>query len=435
LNKVTQTLEKLQVESLAWDTEFYLREPKKITVTDLLLSFFAMQQTQDYSLENWAMQLSSLIGETVSKQGIKKKLQFRHETFAEAILNASLQSQLNVQLDKLVENELFAQFTNVYLEDSTCIQVPEQFFDFFPGSRNQHGEYAIARVQLRMNLLKENYSKVTLQSLRDNDQKYSADIVSEIQAKELVIRDLGYFSVDAFAQIIARDAHLLTRYLIGTNIYDIETEEAINLTNLLKKSKVDVIDQAILLGRKHKIPMRFVAHRVPDQIKEQRIRKARQDNRRKKPPGADYIEYLGWTILLTTVAEKTWTAKQVLEVYGVRWRIEIVFKAWKSKFNLLVLVKNKNILSPAHITIYLYFFLIWVTLFFTKALFFFTQAVYQKHRKWVSILKFAKIFLQRFFDFMDRDLNEFVDFVAYYSTYDKLKKHRNSMELIYMQIN
>ncbi len=43
---------------------------------------------------------------------------------------------------------------------------------------------------------------------------------------------------------------------------------------------------------------------------------------------------LGWSIFVANVTEEAWGADQIAEIYGLRWGIEIVFKAWKSCFGI-----------------------------------------------------------------------------------------------------
>jgi Transposase DDE domain len=43
---------------------------------------------------------------------------------------------------------------------------------------------------------------------------------------------------------------------------------------------------------------------------------------------------LDWTILLTNVTAQQLSAQQLLEAYGCRWQIEVLFKSWKSHFQL-----------------------------------------------------------------------------------------------------
>ena len=47
-----------------------------------------------------------------------------------------------------------------------------------------------------------------------------------------------------------------------------------------------------------------------------------------------YLKLLDWTILLTNVPAHHATAQQLLEAYGARWQIELLFKSWKSHFQI-----------------------------------------------------------------------------------------------------
>jgi IS4 transposase len=43
---------------------------------------------------------------------------------------------------------------------------------------------------------------------------------------------------------------------------------------------------------------------------------------------------LDWTIFITNVPAEKLSPLQIAKIYGLRWRIEIVFKAWKSHFKM-----------------------------------------------------------------------------------------------------
>jgi IS4 transposase len=43
---------------------------------------------------------------------------------------------------------------------------------------------------------------------------------------------------------------------------------------------------------------------------------------------------LAWNIFVTSVPDSIWSSETVGRVYRVRWRIEIIFKSWKSYFHL-----------------------------------------------------------------------------------------------------
>lgn len=46
--------------------------------------------------------------------------------------------------------------------------------------------------------------------------------------------------------------------------------------------------------------------------------------------------------MVTNVEQKTWSAQQVLEAYQCRWQIEVLFKAWKTHFQIHHLPTTAN---------------------------------------------------------------------------------------------
>lgn len=48
---------------------------------------------------------------------------------------------------------------------------------------------------------------------------------------------------------------------------------------------------------------------------------------------ADYYALLGWTILLTNLPAQSLPPEQMLTLYSLRWRIENIFRAWKSNLH------------------------------------------------------------------------------------------------------
>jgi transposase len=89
---------------------------------------------------------------------------------------------------------------------------------------------------------------------------------------------------------------------------------------------------------------------------------------------------------MTNVPAETWEPRQLLEAYGCRWHVEIIFKCWKSKFDFARLFDKKQSMTPARVVISFYLLLIWLTLFFARWYNFFLIAIYQTKGKIVSLL-------------------------------------------------
>jgi IS4 transposase len=46
-----------------------------------------------------------------------------------------------------------------------------------------------------------------------------------------------------------------------------------------------------------------------------------------------YLELLGWSIYITTITKEIADSTKIYKLYRLRWRIEIIFKAWKGNMN------------------------------------------------------------------------------------------------------
>lgn len=435
--QISTKLSEYQIEELGLSTGFHLRKVRKIDCLNFVTGFFLMLSLGKYSLNKWALHISMLIRKSVSKQAVLKKLQFRHEAFAVQVLARILRLDLQRQSGKALKSRVFAAFNEVYLEDSTCVHLPAQLADFYPGSYSHTGPCATARIQLRLNLLGETYSQLKVQSYRDNDQKHAPDIVPILQAKDLVIRDLGYWTLNSLAQIMAQQAYVLSRYRYGAYVYHAQSGQQIELHKHLRACRrkgISVWDQWVVLGKEAQLPVRIVAIKAPQAVVQQRIRKALKHRDRRANHSQAYMELLAWTILITNVEEHIWSPKQMLQAYGLRWRIEMVFKCWKSKLALAKLFKNTSSPGPAQVTIGLHLFLAWLCMFFVSYFNFFLRAVFRSCRQWLSVLKFADFFKEHFKQLLaSQNLNEFTEIVAHFCTYEKRKSRINQLELLYVK--
>lgn len=79
------------------------------------------------------------------------------------------------------------------------------------------------------------------------------------------------------------------------------------------------------------LPCRLIARRKPpEQVAEQRRRMAQRAREKStRPPSAERLEAAEWLIVLTSLAPSE-TAEQVLELYRLRWQVELAFKRVKS---------------------------------------------------------------------------------------------------------
>jgi len=443
-DKITKKLSKLEIEEGSKATKFIKRKDGKIDGEAYLVGFFMMLLSGGNTLLHWSLQICKLIdGLTLSEQGLERKLSFRHELFAKWLLIKSLQTQLRGCFDEegilefKKEAELLNCFNRVLLQDSTCINVPKNLAPYFPSSYTKKREAATARIQLTTDLLSDTYEDYSLGSFCDNDGKASKDILAIVKPRDLVLRDKGYWSLDVFKELDEKGCYYLSRLKYGVNLYDFGTKKELNLAKILNKASKkgqNTVDKQILLGAKHQLSARLIAIRLPQEVADERRRKAKADRHSKTNHSQDYYERLDWCIFVTNIPEEILTAEQVAKVYRFRWKIEIIFKVWKSKFDFDKMF-DKPSMSPSRAIITFFLLLTWLTLFFVNLYSYFLIKIYQKTKRFISIFKFADFLIIFMQDSIKREQllenpDDFIDLVASSCLYDK-RKRQNQMELIY----
>jgi len=352
---LSQALEKLPLDPLARSSGFRRRKPKKLTPALFAQAACLFVTLSSASFRSWAGLIGLLGGGTLSKQALWERCTDRAAKFLQAILQSLLASLAIHSGLKLPSSLKF--FGRVLLQDSTTLAVSKKLARFFPGARNQRGDQGgLLKIQACYDLLSQSFVHFSLSSYRRNDQAASADVLPLLRAGDLVIRDLGYFVLEILEQIAQAQAYFLSRLRAGVCLWEVDGRTPVNLLALLRRH--GSLDREFCFGDK-RVRARLVAVRLPAEVAAQRRRLARQNRDRRCPPSAERLALLDWAIFITNVPRSVWSAQTVAKMYGVRWRIEIVFKAWKSHFAMAEMPAG----SKAQVESCIYAKLIFITLF------------------------------------------------------------------------
>jgi hypothetical protein len=376
-----------EIGKIALRSGFMKRRPRKIEPSAFLQALVLMACTPAFSMRALAIQLGLLSCNVVSKVAVFLRMKPAVTDFVrEALLNSvSAMSRLKEEIGK----GMFASFRRVLLQDSTILSLPPKLANFFPGSKNQSGKTsALLRLQTTYNALTETFVSFQLTPYACNDQCASPFILDTLQDGDLVIRDLGYSSLRVFRAIGEKKAFYLSRYFHTIGLFH-PTGKRFDLLGILKKH--GTLDQELLAGREERLPVRVVAIPVPGPIAGERRRKLLYSRDKRLNPNPTHLALLGWEIFLTNIPQKIWDAKTACRIYGVRGRIEIIFKSWKSHFKIHAFDHP----TPTEVELLIYARLIYITLFHSC---FFTQLatfVYNTTGQHLSVLKTADFFSQR----------------------------------------
>ena len=315
-----------EVMKFAFESGFCKRNSGKITAPDFLLHFCFQSLKGTVSYNDLAAKIESQTGVNASRQAYHQRMGNECDAFFQSVLETVMLSKHQTEdVQKLIKVK---QFKRILVQDSTVIRLPLRLFEQFSGVKNAHTSVCNARIQGIYDLISQKFIAFSIDSYSKNDVSVTLDI--PVEPGDLVLRDRGYFTVQAMDELKSQGADSIFRYKHKTAFFDIENNEEINLLKYLKEN--GSIDTMILAGSKEKHKVRIMAAPVSEEIANVRRMKAKKESKSKNP-SKEYLELMSWNIFVITISTPEITFETVLKIYGLRWRIENIFKTWKSNFN------------------------------------------------------------------------------------------------------
>ena len=413
------------INQIAIETGFLKRQPKKITPSSFVLGFIQCCAKSTYSFSQWAIQIGWLIESTVSKQAVFDRINETAVEFIAGLLKHCLQNKLLDDCKCNIPTPIFSPFGKILLQDSTTLNLSQSLADQFPGNKSKGLQKAVARVQTIINIKTMQIFQCTLASFTNNDQSASRDILDYLTKGDLVIRDLGYFVMDAFQEIIDREAYFVSRLKYGIIVYT-KQGDRIDMAALLKNNK-SIIEMDVLIN-KCKLPVRLVMIKLPDNIANEKVRKAKCDRNIKTNHSLEYYEWCRYNAYITNVPPAIWTAIQIPEVYKVRWQIEIIFKSWKSGMKMEQMLKGVENVHKVRVCISM--MLLFITFFMAKIYMPYKNEVKKQYDKNVSLIKLSTFVMNNLYALMTTNECFVLELVAKHCIFEKRNKRINMTQMI-----
>lgn len=408
-----------RLNKLAINSGFKKRSNGKISAKNLILSFFLMLSKKRNTYESWSQELSLLSRSSISRQAIEERM--RPETTA--MLKLALEEEFRNNLKTRSTDHVSRKFAHIKLEDSTIINLPQELSFVFPGNVSGGKKKSQAKIHALYDFTENTFDFMHIHSFTQNDQSLSMGSIPYINQGDLLLRDMGFLSVDALDEIEARGAYFISPKSFRFNVYRPVSKQKIDLVKVL--SKRGFFDEEVLISRKH-TKMRLVILPLPPKIVAERKRKARSDRDKRLNHNKGYYQLLSYSIFITNIPQTICSAEEISKLYGLRWQVEIVFKSWKSGFSLEKLTPYKCN-NPERIYCMIYLWLIFILLF--HKVWVNHKGQYLNKNANLSILKLAKCFSE-FFPLIVIENNErkIRKLLLLKCRYDKRKDRTNLMQ-------
>lgn len=335
-----------------------VRKPRKITSFDLLDAIYEKSHQTLTSYNNLASEIDSKNGEGPARQAVAKRMNKECQQLIESLIEKAFEYKLTEAFTKEPEGFL-KHYNRVLVQDSTIIKLPAWLYEVFSGVSNGSSKVCNARIQATYDIKNMHLISFSIDSYSKNDLKAAPEL--ELLPGDLVLRDRGYLTMGEIHRHIQAEADCIYRHKTGTTYLDPITGEVINLLGLLQAN--DYIDQIVMLNNTERTEVRLLSAPVDEETANLRRMKAKKENKGHNPSQA-VLALMDWTIFITNIPKERATFSIIFTIYGLRWRIEIIFKAWKSHMNFdsihrvsqiqLMIILNTRLLRIMIFTNHLY---------------------------------------------------------------------------------
>jgi hypothetical protein len=316
-----------EVEQLAKSCGFVERKSPITGFNFLLTLTTGLLSTPDASLSQLAAFLSAACNTMVTPQALDERLSSAAMEFMRCCLEKAL--TMATRPRKFIKCDI-ADFDHIYIIDSTTFDIPPALQLVFKGSGGS-GSPASMRIQLvldyRTGMLCAQIGDTklcdapALQSIVKNQKL-------DVSGNCLFLFDLGYFKFATLKNMKENNLHFLSKLKFGVTLYD-ENGLIINLDDVFKKNP-DSFDIPVFIDGQ---TYRLVGSRLPDNVVNQRLRKANKKSQKKgkaRTVLTDAYKRLARYAIFITSLPVVYAMETLYTFYRIRWQIELIFKTWKS---------------------------------------------------------------------------------------------------------
>ncbi len=283
------------------------------------------------SLNQLAIEAQSSHNVEISKQGVDKRFSDCAVSFLKLLIERQLQCELNRQLD----SSWLDLFNRVVIKDSTRFELPEQYAEHLPGSGGAASK-AGACLQFEFDFKSGQIIDLNLTAANRPDVTDSLQTLSLVGPNDLIIRDLGYFAFKSLLNIAEKEAFFISRLRPKIIVYELNAGELQPmdfgvLYRRMKKYGLNRIEKNVFIGTEPKIPVRLVIDLLPEEIYQQRVRKADKKRKSQGCKSSEKFKLMSrFSLIITNIPEDILPVHAITAIYRTRWQIELIFKIWKS---------------------------------------------------------------------------------------------------------
>lgn len=322
-------LDSIEFDQIAKDTNFIKRKSAKFSAFGIVVALLKCAISGKGSFNQIASHLKRIEKKACSRQAIFQRINESCVRYLRRIVRSIISSQATAASNICKKWG----FKRLLTEDSTFQKMHSHNAANFPAHGNKQGATSGFKIDFIYDMITGKALSQKLAGGTVQDKILGLRILDFVRKGDLILRDMGYFSIEVFEAIRSKYGHWLSRLPANVNV---TTMDDIPIEKLLRSRKHNRLDIKVKVGNaEHKC--RMVAVRADAALAAQRRRQRKSET--KGTPSSQALVRDGWHILLTSLDEDHAMA-DLFEIYRLRWNIEVRFKAWKQALNMRDLFKR-----------------------------------------------------------------------------------------------
>ena len=267
-------------------------------------------------------------------QGVLSRVAMHRRFSGSAVAFMKMCSDYVIQQypSEMISSAPLDHFRRILIFDSSGGDVSAKLKEVLPSSGGK-ASYANCKLQVCYEYKYGELSFLKMQPGNVPDAAYSSELVAHVEQGDLVLADLGHFSMKTFKQIFVLGAFFVSRLLIGTRLVDAQTYTPFVLSDILKTKKGNIHQMQIVMGRniETQVCCRLVCLRINPEMANGWRRKLKITMQKKgRTPSKELLILTDWILMVINVPEQWLPAEMLRPFYSLRWQIELLFKQIKT---------------------------------------------------------------------------------------------------------
>lgn len=342
-------LSPIVLKEIAKQVGFVQRSSKYQADGLIALCVWLSQEVASTSLTQLCSRLEVSTGILISPEGLNQRFNPAAVTFLREVFTLLLTQKLC--LNQSLSLHMISAFERIRILDATVFQLPNSFAVDYQGSGGSSNTAGV-KIQLEYDLLSGQFLNVQLGPGKNNDKTYGTNCIETVEVGDLCLRDLGYFDLGDLQAIHDKDAYYISRLKLNTRIYIKNPEpEFFNNGTIKKQTEYIQLDMTQMMsgltpgetmeipkayiGQNQKLPARVIIHRLTDDQTQTRLKNLAIREKKKGIVMKEKSKHLmGMNVYITNTSPEEVPTDYVHSLYSLRWQIEILFKTWKSFFEI-----------------------------------------------------------------------------------------------------